>query len=272
MNIQECAEKSIYIASEYYNNSIEPYFENMVDNVIWHGPAIGQQITGRDKMREAWDSSPNHLTFSLGDIDVQYIQTTPSSCEVMMMFVVTTHYPNGDSIPLFQRVQFSWADVNITDENKQKKTVSKIFMIHISDPIEQHSEDFIYPEHYNEVYKQAEKPVQEPRLSLRGTNNAIYVITINSIVWAQTTPDQHCLLHLRNRTVKVKNTLTEIEKLTNGQLIRVHSGYIVNPLDVESIWRFKVSVSDGSVLPIPEKKYTAVKKKLLEYQALVSES
>ena len=53
MNIQECTEKSIYIVSEYYSNSIDPYFENMVDHMIWHGPAIGQQITGRDKMREA---------------------------------------------------------------------------------------------------------------------------------------------------------------------------------------------------------------------------
>lgn len=270
MDVKECVEKSIYIANEYYNNHIEPYFDYMADNVIWHGPAIGQQIIGREKMREAWANSPNHLTFSLGDIEAQYTQLSPTSCEVMLMFVVTTHYPNGDTIPLFQRVQFSWADINITDENNHKEKVSRILMIHISNPVEQHSEDTIYPEHYNEVYKQAEKPVQEPRISLRGTDSAFYVVAVSSVVWVQTTPDQHCLIHLRGRTLKVKGTLSEIEKETEGLLIRVHSGYIVNPLDVVSIWRFKVSLSDGTVLPIPEKKYTTIKKKLLEYNAPIS--
>lgn len=261
MNVKECVEKSIYIASEYYNNHIEPYFEHMADNVIWHGPAIGQQITGREKMRQAWDNSPNSLTFSLGDIEAQYVRTSPSTCEVMLMFVVTTHYPNGDDIPFFQRVQFSWADVSIADGSR----TSKIFMIHISNPIEQSSEDTIYPEHYNDTYRQMQKPVQEPRVSLRGVDNAFHVIAVSSIIWAQSTPDKYCLLHLRDKTLMVKTTVTEMEKQAGNLLVRVHSCYIVNPLDVVSIWRFKVSLSDGAVLPIPEKKYTAVKKKLLCY-------
>ena len=52
--------------------------------------------------------------------------------------------------------------------------------------------------------------------------------------------------------------------MTQGFLVRVHSGYIINPRDVVSVWRFRVSLSDGSVIPIPEKKYTAVKALLLE--------
>lgn len=143
------------------------------------------------------------------------------------------------------------------------KLNSKIFMIHISNPIEQSSEDTIYPEHYNDTYRQTQKPVQEPRVSLRGVDNAFHVITVSSIIWAQSTPDKYCLLHLRDKTLMVKTTISEMEKQAGNLLVRVHSCYIVNPLDVVSIWRFKVSLSDGAVLPIPEKKYTAVKKKLL---------
>ena len=137
-------------------------------------------------------------------------------------------------------------------------------MVHISNPIEQHKDDFIYPIHYNEVYKNSNKTVQEPRISLRGEDNSFHVLSISSIVWAESTLDQHCLVHLRNKTIKVKTTVSEIEKLTRGFLVRVHSGYIVNPKDVVSIWRFRVSLSDGSVIPIPEKKYTAVKAQLLK--------
>ena len=264
MDIKDCVKKSVYITTEYYNNHTEPYFDQMADNAIWYGPAIGQVIFGVEKMREAWKLSPNNLTFSIGDIEVHSIRTSPYSCEVMLMFVVTTHYPNGDTIPLLQRIQFSWADIRSKDKQASNNHVSKIFMVHISNPIEQHKDDFIYPIHYNEVYKNSNKTVQEPRISLRGEDNSFHVLSISSIIWAESTLDQHCLVHLRNKTIKVKTTVSEIEKLTRGFLVRVHSGYIVNPKDVVSIWRFRVSLSDGSVIPIPEKKYTAVKAQLLK--------
>ena len=266
MNVQECVEKSLHITTEYYANNIEPFFGYMAEDVIWHGPAIGQHIIGRKKMLEAWAQSSNPLTFSLGDIEAQYVQLSPTSCEVMLMFVVTTHYPNGDNVPLLQRIQLSWSEVMVVDENKRKERVLRIRFIHISNPVEQHSADTIYPEHYNEIYKQAKQTMQDPRISLRGTDSAFYVVAVSSVIWVQTTPDQHCLIHLRGRTLKVKGPLSEIEDQTKGLLVRIHASYLVNPRDVTSIWRFKLSLSDGTTLPIPEKKYTAVKKTLTDYK------
>jgi hypothetical protein len=242
----------------------------MAEKAVWHGPAIGQYLVGLEQIREAWSREENPLTFTIGDLKAEYLQTSTKSCEVMMMFVVTTHYPNGDDISLLQRIQFSWGETDYTDENKRRKRISQIYMTHISNPVEQHSADFIYPLHYNEVYNKAEKPPQEPRISFRGENKAYYSVAVSTIIWIQTTPDQCCLIHTRDKALKTRTKMKDIEKQTEGYLIRVHSGYIVNPLDVVSVWRFKVSLSDGTVIPIPEKKYTAVKKKLLEYKALAS--
>ena len=258
MNIKECVEKSVFITTEYYNNNIEPYFGHMAENVVWHGPAIGQHIVGLDNMRKAWENEKNVLTFSLGNIEAQYIQTTTSACEIMLIFVVTTFYPNGDSVPILQRVHFSWADCSTSSGREPK-----IFMIHISNPVEQHSSDFIYPIHYNELRQKMEAPSVSPRISLHGSDNAFYLLSPDTIAWAESQPDRRCLLHLRDKTVKARVSLAELEKLTEGTLIRVHSGYIVNPCDVVSVRRFFVTLSDGSEIPIPEKKYSSVKKLLL---------
>lgn len=145
MNVSECLNKSVFILKEYYNNRTEPYFEHMAENAVWHGPAIGQYLVGLEQIREAWNHEENPLTFTLGDLKAEYIKTSVSSCEVMMSFVVTTHYPNGEDISLFQRIQFSWGEIIYTDEKKSWKRISKIFMTHISNPVEQHSADFIYP-------------------------------------------------------------------------------------------------------------------------------
>ena len=47
MNAEECVNKSINIAMEYYDkNNAKPYFEHMSENVKWYGIAIGQKICG----------------------------------------------------------------------------------------------------------------------------------------------------------------------------------------------------------------------------------
>ena len=94
MNAKLCADKSTQVVEEYYRNNVEPYLGIMADNVIWHGPAIGQRIEGLENMRKAWANEQNPLTFSVGDMEVQYIQTSASSCEVMLMYVVTTYFPD----------------------------------------------------------------------------------------------------------------------------------------------------------------------------------
>ena len=45
---------------------------------------------------------------------------------------------------------------------------------------------------------------------------------------------------------------------------------LVNDQTANNITRFKLSLSDGAVIPILEKKYTAVKRKLLEYNVSVN--
>ena len=268
MDTKEIIKKSIWIAMEYYEkNNIELFFENMSKNVMWHGIAIGQKIQGLDNLRQVWSTFSNSLTFTLGNIEAECIQTSSKTCEVMMMYVVTVHYPNGDTVPAFQRAQFSWAEVSYIDEKGKRKRLPKIFMVHLSNPIEYHEDDYVYPDHYNELYIKAEAPVQEPRISLLGTDGVFYVITLNSVIWIESTPEHQCILHLRDRTLRVRINLSNLEKQTVGYLIRIHSSYIVNPLDVKSVWRFNVELSDGTVVPIPEKKYTAMKKNLLKNNA-----
>ena len=63
--------------------------------------------------------------------------------------------------------------------------------------------------------------------------------------------------------ITVNETLTKFEQKNPGLFVRIHSGYLLNPAYVRNIRRFAVTLSDGIELPIPEKKYTQIKKLLL---------
>ena len=64
--------------------------------------------------------------------------------------------------------------------------------------------------------------------------------------------------------ITIHETLSNFEETYPALFLRIHSGYLLNPAHVQSIRRFTVTLSDGTELPIPEKKYTWLKKRLLD--------
>ena len=52
-----------------------------------------------------------------------------------------------------------------------------------------------------------------------------------------------------------------LEKKYGRLFLRCHQSYLVNPDYITNIRRFKLTLSDGTELPIPEKKYTAFRNK-----------
>ena len=264
MNAEKCMELAIYVITEYYKNNTEALFSAYADNVMWYGPCMGQELFGIDSIRSAWAQENNSLTFSIDDLHVRYISTSPSSCETMAELLVTTHYPNSEDVPIFQRVHLSWGDQRITDADGKRKRVPKIYTIHISNPMEQHNLDVIYPIHYNKIFRYHLPPYQEMRINLKGTDSSLYQIRPSSVLWASTVSKGHSKVHLVNKTISVRYSISDIAKQAGNSLLKIHSSYIVNPYAVESIKRCSVTMSDGAVIPIPEKKYTAVKKALQE--------
>ena len=73
------------MASEYEKNHVEAFFDNMSENVLWHGIAIGQKIKGLANIKQVWSTFSNALTFSLGNIEAEAVQTSSKTCEVMLL-------------------------------------------------------------------------------------------------------------------------------------------------------------------------------------------
>ncbi|MCR5474531.1 MAG: LytTR family transcriptional regulator [Lachnospiraceae bacterium] len=61
-------------------------------------------------------------------------------------------------------------------------------------------------------------------------------------------------------TLPVSASTAVLEKEHLDLLMRCHECFLVNPKYIMEIKRFTVTLSNGIILPIPEKKYTALKK------------
>ena len=271
MNAKEMVELTNYIVQQYYKNNIRPFLEHVDEKVLWYGPAKGQFLSGRQAVLDTWSGEKHSLVFSMGNVRLNYRSTHPSYCEVMMSFPVTTHFPDGNSITMDQIIHITWCERTMQD---MKEKVSRMLVVHISDLYHKHESDNIYPVHFNEVYK-GYVPVAEvgKRLYFQGMDASELYLLSNTILWAESTDNgRHSMIHTKDESYRVRASLCTLEKEQPDCLIRCHRCHLVNPLHIIRIRRFSVTLSNGVELSIPEKKYTAFKKKIRECSNIVAET
>ena len=66
-------------------------------------------------------------------------------------------------------------------------------------------------------------------------------------------------VHTKNENITINGKLSDFENKYNDHLLRIHTSFLINPSYVTKIERFNLQLQDGTILPIPEKKYTEVK-------------
>lgn len=264
MRVAEVVRMSVDIVQAYYRNELRLFFEYLDEDVLWYGPAKGQFLSGRPAILEAWSKEVHSLSFTMGNTRVDHATTGPSSCEVMLSFPVTTHYTSGESIQMDQIIHITWLERKIEGSSEKQP---RMRVIHISDLYQKHESDTIYPVHFNQVFK-GYLPVTGVgrQLHFRGVDRADYYVLSNSVQWIESSiTSRHAILHMGNESIEVTATVQAIEEEYPGLFLRCHSCYLVNPMHVTRVKRFDVLMADGKELPIPEKKYTAFKKKVKEY-------
>ncbi len=265
MNQQHIADLSAELIMKYYDNDYMPFLQHMDDDALWYGPAEGQFVHGREEMIRIWTAEEHALEFTLGNMEVTHITSHPSFCDVMLSYPVTTHYPQGEDIVMNQRLLLTWCERIVEDEDGEKEKLSRILVCHISNPHEKHDDDFIYPTKFHEVYQKhkAAKPHGE-RIRFHGLDRSDYFFLADTVIRIEAAHGgKHSILYTDDAAVEVSATITRLEKQYGHLFLRCHQSYLVNPAYIRNIRRFKVTLTDGTELPIPEKKFTAFRNKAL---------
>ena len=258
MQQKEVVELSSQVLLDYYRNNLQPFFDACSDEVVWMGPAQGQFIRGKDAMLEAFGREENTLTFEVFDFAATPMRTgTPEVVEVLMTFTVDTFWPDGTTNRVNQRISLLWANC---------RKDPKITFVHISNEIAYDDRDTIYPLHYTDSISHNMPLVgqsESRKLTFRGTDKTIYIFNYDRIMYISS-GGTHCFVHSISGTFEVIETLLSIQKRYDDLFVRVHASHTVNINYVEGISRFKVHMIGGTLIPVPERKYTKVKAHLLE--------
>lgn len=267
MNQQQIADLSAELIMKYYDNDYMPFLNAMDDDALWYGPAEGQFLHGRENMIEAWRSEEHALSFSLGNIEVMHTSAHSSFCDVMLSYHITTHYPDHHDITLYQRVLMTWCERMVTDEAGNREKASRILLCHISNPHSKHEEDTIYPKNFHQIYySNASFRQNGDRIHFHGLDRSDYFILSDTVVYIEAAHEsRHSILHtVDGEAIEVLTSISALEKRYGHLFLRCHQSYLVNPIHIQRIRRFKLTLSSGVELPIPEKKYTAFRDRAVQ--------
>ena len=259
MKSEDITALSIHIVTEYYKNNLGPFLEAMGEDVLWLGPAQRQQIRGRTALERAFAEERHALTFTMGDLSALCVSPAPQVKEVLLHYDITTHYPSGHSDVHDQRVQMTWRERRSGGASR-----TEIVMIHISNAWQYDIRDNIYPVHYESVPQTGVSPAARSFVTVRAEDKSTRRIAADGIVYIEAVKHRaQILIHMAEETVTAYGTLSRFEAEYPALFLRVHEGFLVNPNRVRGVRRFFLTMSDGTDIPVPEKKYTRVKKMLM---------
>ena len=267
MRAEELIKRSIFIITEYYSNRLQPFFDSFGDDVLWIGPAERQQIQGKARLMEVFAAGRHELTFTMGDISALCISPHTHVKEVLLHYDIYTHYPSGNTDMHDQRLHFTWRE-------KRVKTAAgymyrpEVVMLHISNAWKYDRKDTIYPVHYERMPQTVHFLTKPERyVTVRASDMSICCLAAERILYIETVKrTARLLVHTESGTVMVNGKLPDFEQEYPDLFLRTHASYLLNPAHVKEIRRFAVILSDGTKLPIPEKKYTEVKQLILHMQ------
>ncbi len=259
MQQQDIEQYAADVLLSYYANDVEPFLDACHDDIIWIGPAKGQYIQGKAELVKAFSSDRDSLRFDVKDLRVTPLPTgSPDVCSAAFRFQVDTIWPDGTVKRCDQRITVTATNCLIEP---------KILLCHISNALDYGEGDVAPTEppekmaEHSPAHAQPVAPVHEKRLVLRGLNRTTLYLDHRQISHIESN-GRHSIIHTNAGLCESVETLASIAERTADVFVRCHVGYLVNPSYVLNISRFQIELTDGSVIRVPEKRFTAVRDEL----------
>lgn len=98
-------------------------------------------------------------------------------------------------------------------------------------------------------------------IPIKGNDHSIHFLEKDDIIWVESN-HLHSIIHTHSGIVHTNTTLSKLAEGPLSCLYRPHVSYLVNPRFIYQIGNAQMTMTDGAVIPIPERHFSRVKKEL----------
>lgn len=259
---QDAVELTRMIMRKHYERDLDFVIDQMAEDIMWIGPLKSQFINGLDTFKKILEIEQG-IPFQIKDDVFELVGESDEGCVVSGKYTVYNEGVKDYTMLAEQRCTFVYRRQN-----------GRLFAVHIhvsniADNLLSDDEKY-FPfkagrENYEYMQKLIrEKTSKEKRVRFIGLNKEEYYIDINQILYIEAGHRQS-KLQCVDRGISIRVPIGEVEGRLPEQFIRIHRSYIINLDYVLNVQYREINMYDGSVLPVPEKRYPQVLKAIQNY-------
>ena len=258
ISAENAVETARYIITEYYKLNTEPFFSVLSQNCVWILPG-GQIVMGAEAIRAMFQDGFVMPPFQTEDIVFDLLNTgSPEQIGVFGTYSLFSDVKSEMVLAAKQRATMMF---------RKEKNGFRLYHLHVSNEWEELAKDEVFPvqvsrQTYHYVQKLLQESGQTPnRHIIIKVENATYFFDPDMVLYAEAN-GKVCTIYMMNRAMVIRQPLSALETQFPKQFCRIHRSYLVNCRFILQVERYAVTLINGTVLPIPAKRYMEVREKI----------
>lgn len=256
---------SLRVLSGFYRNDMGLFSRYVNDRFLFDIPdsEAGEQTAL--SIRDILPSLDPGIRYGIRQATPSVFSKCDPVCSILINYTLDIYRNELPDSQKNLQLLISW--VNLKDEEGQPDW--RITLFHISAPgtgAEQESScslpvSDLQRDAFVKEAQPAYSSLRSNLIRIKDKNHTLHFLEKDDIIWAESNHLQS-IIHTHAGTIQTNATLTQLANGTLSCLYRPHISYLINPRYVYKINQRRMLMTDGTIIPIPERRLAQVKKDL----------
>lgn len=244
---------------DYYHLDNELFLAYLADDCVWVMPnhvICRGQTEVRAQFEQGWVMPPSDSY----DMSFELLDTVIGDAAVVMgSYHLLSDTDSDQLMAMSQHLSAVWCP---RDEGW------RIVYLHVSAEWVETAPGEVYPiEASRQTWRYAQAMIARGiqggsrPLSIRGTSGNLVSVDPWMLLFARA-DGKRCVLHMEDESFEAACSISELEEKLPAEFVRVHRSYLVNRGRISVFDGTHIKMADGSLVPIPAKRRTEIRRML----------
>lgn len=269
MDYRETEKITVRIIEQYYKGNLEPFFDRMHPDVIVLSVGRKMLFQGKKNIIEQFgENLKKDMRYEIESMECSAHQLSSSICFVLLEMNLFAYYPDGRIEKVNQRVTVNWKYYKaVKCEDNTVLTGWIAMSAHISVGLEADS-PVVNMAHFSEnIVREAIAQIRdEQRYQFRDVKGRLHYASSLQVLRVQSDRSYSYIYLKEEKKIRVYKSITELEQELGVLYLRIHKSHLVNKNHIMDIRNYKAIISDGTVLPVSQKRFAEIKNSWMEFK------
>lgn len=251
------------LVGAYYAQNTAPLLAALTDDCLFVAET-GTILSSRDEVKDALETRGSLPAMMVRETDFRLM--SPRDGDDATSAVVVGSYKLYSSPR--EQLLFASSQV-ITVCFRLTEAGWKAFHVHVTKKRSEEIDQEVFPvqasretyEYVREILRTGARTGLLPsRIMLESADGSRYV-NPDDILYIEA-EGKRSIVHCLEAQFAVSALISEVSKQMPGTFLRVHRSYLVNTVHISGMRKFALELSDGTEIPVPERRYTEVRREI----------